>query len=533
MAEGGLRLTALILAGGCELLTAMACAQTWRLEPSAKVEETLTDNVNLGPSDVAKGDLVTEIVPGLTLNEKGGRSSLTGTIRVPVLIYARTGGENNRVLPEASLTGRIEAIEKLFFIEGAASVQQTYFTPFGPQSVSLANATANRYRADSYRLTPYIKGPPSREITYELRDDNIWTHLSGAPAGTNDSFTNRLTGNVTREPRPVGWAVEIERTSDKFVGQPALVTQLVRGRVPVRVNPELRVSASGGYEDNRYTFTEPHGAIYGAGAEWRPTPRATVKGEWEHRFFGSSYKFNFDNRTPRSTWNVSASRNLTSYPQQLATLPAGGDVTATLNQLFLSRIPDPAERQLTIDEIINSAGLPALLTSPITLYSQQVYLQELESATAGILGTRNRLLLTAFRTRTEPITGSGTSVPTALAAQNNNTQTGANVVWNHTLTPVSTLSVDAAITKTVANAPFEGSTTRRSVVAGLVSRLSPGLTAQIGARYQISHSDVTNSYHEAAIFAALSYVCCAPSSRAVSGTRSSLPATEEKPASPY
>ena len=522
-----------MLAGGCALFTATVCAQTWHFQPSAAVKETLTDNVDLEPSDRATGDLVTEITPGFTVNEKGARTSLSGSVRVPILLYDKTGGRNNKVLPEGNLTGRIEALEKLFFIEGAASAQQTFFTPFGAQPVSLANATANRFRADSYRLSPYIKSPTSREIQYELRDDNIWTHLSGAPGGRNDSFTNKLTGHVSREPKPVGWALEVERTSDKFTDQPALVTQLARLRVPVQVDPEVRVSASGGYEDNRYTFTSPHGAIYGVGGEWRPAPRTTLKGDWEHRFFGSSYQFSFDNRTPLSTWNLSASRNLTTYPQQLAALPAGGDVAATLNQLFLSRIPDPAERQLIIDQLISSAGLPASLSSPITLFAQQVYLQELARATVGILGIRNHLLLTAYRTRTEPITGAGTPLPPTLVAQNNNTQTGANVIWDHTLTPLVTFSVNAAIAKTVANAGLEGSTRQRSVIAELIGQLSPSLTVHAGMRYQIFHSDLSDSYREAAIFAGLSYICCAPSSRAATRRQSSSPVTEKQPEPSY
>jgi|SRR5690349_95729 len=522
-----------MLAGGCAFVTATTCAQTWHFQPSAGVRETLTDNVNLEPSDRARSDLVTELIPGFTVNEKGARTSFSGSVRVPILLYARTGGENNKVLPEANLRGTIEALEKFFYIEGAASAQQTFFTPFGAQPVSLANATANRFRADSYRLTPYIKSPTSREIQYELRDDNIWTHLSGAPGGANDSFTNKLTGHVSREPKPVGWALEFERTSDKFTDQPALVTQLARLRVPVQVDPEIRVSASGGYEDNRYTFTSPHGTIYGVGGEWRPAPRTTLKGDWEHRFFGSSYDFSFDNRTALSTWNVKASRNLTTYPQQLASLPAGGDVAATLNQLLLSRIPDPAERQLVIDQLISSAGLPASLSSPITLFAQQVYLQQLARATLGILGLRNHVLLTAYRTRTEPITGAGTPLPPTLAAQNNNTQSGANIVWDHALTPVATLSVNAAIAKTIANAPFEGSTTQRSVIAEFIGQLSPALTVQAGVRYQILHSDLANPYHEAAIFAGLSYICCAPSSRGAIGRPSSSPATEKQPESSY
>lgn len=513
-----------MLAGGCALLTATACAQTWHFQASAGIRETLTDNVNLEPSDFAHSDLVSELIPGFTVNEKGARSDFSGSVRVPILFYVRTGAKNNKVLPEANLRGRIEAVENLFFVEGAASVQQTFFTPFGAQPVSLVNATSNRVRTESYRVTPYLKSPVKRELHYELRDDNIWTRLGSAPSGANDSYTNHLTGNITRDPTPVGWAVEIDRNEDKFVGQRPLITQLARGRLPVQIDPEVRVSATAGYEENRYTFNEPHGVIYGASAEWLPAPRTTLRAKWEHRFFGASYDFSFDDRTPRSTWNFKASRNLTSYPQQLASLPASGDVASTLNQLFLSRIPDPTERQTIVDQIINSAGLPTVLSGPITLFAQQVYLQQDARANVGILGARNHLLFTAYRTRIEPITGSGTPLPPELIAQNNNTQTGGNVVWDHTMTPTTTLSVNAAIARTVANAGLEGTTTQRSVIAEFISQLSPALTAHLGMRYQIFHSDLASSYHEAAIFAGLSYVCCSASSRAVT-TRGSSAAT--------
>jgi uncharacterized protein (PEP-CTERM system associated) len=440
------------------------------------------------------------------VNEKGARASLTGDLEVPILLYARTGGQNNAVLPQGSLTGRVEALEKFLYVEGAASVQQTYFNPFGAQPVSVATATANRYQAQSYRASPYIKGEEKGEVKYEFRDDNIWTDLNNTPAAVTRAYTNKLLGKLSHDPTPLGWSAEYDRTSDKFGDQRALVSELGRLRVPAQLDPLLQVSASGGYEDNRYTFSNPRGPIYGAGAEWRASQTMTVKGNWEHRFFGSSYDFSFDDRTPLSTWSVKASRNITSYPQQLAALPTGGDVQSILNQLLLSQIPDQAARQSAINQIISGAGLPAFLSSPLTLYAEQIYLQELESATAGILGARNNLLFTIFRARTEAITGAGTPLPPSLAALTDNTQRGGNVVWDHYLTPVVSFNVNVQYTQTSANAPFTGNTKQGSIVGALVSQLSPKLIAEAGVRYQILRSDVAIGYREASLFAGVLYL---------------------------
>ena len=511
---------------GCALLSANACAESWRIQPSILLEEVLTDNVNLAPSGSAKGDLVTQLTPALRINETGPRSSFAGFVEAPILIYARTGSDNNRIFPEASLLGNVEAVEKFFYVEGAAVVRQEFLSPFGAQPVGFANATGNRLRTDSYRLSPYIQSPGGGDITYVLRDDNLWTHLSGGGSPSlGDSYTNHLIGNISRRPVPVGWEVEIDRTAEKFYGsdQAPLVTQLVRARIPFQADPTLRIWAQGGYEDNDYAFTSPKGAIYGGGAEWHYSARTKVKGEWEHRFFGSSYLLSIDERTGLATFHALASRNITSYPQQLAALPAGGDVQSILDQLLLSRIPDPTQRQTAIDDLISSGGLPPTLNSPVVLYAQQFYLQELANATLGLLGARNRVFFNVFRSRTQAIAGAGNPIPPVLGG-NDHTQTGANVVLAHTLAPTLALNTSVQWVKTAANEPFTGDTRQWALLASLVSRLSPNLNAHVGVRYQSLSSDVTNSYREAAIFVGLSYICCGGSSSRRGGP--SQPSTE-------
>jgi uncharacterized protein (PEP-CTERM system associated) len=94
-------------------------------------------------------------------------------------------------------------------------------------------------------------------------------------------------------------------------------------------------------------------------------------------------------------------------PQQLASLPAGGDVSSLLNTLFLTTIPDPTQRQQTVDQFIRDRGLPSVLSGALTLYSQQTLLEESQTASVGRLGTRNTVILTIYNVRTQPISASG------------------------------------------------------------------------------------------------------------------------------
>jgi len=495
-----------VLGGIIAQASVAAFAQTWHLEPSVAVQETLTNNVNLSPSGSAQGDLVTQVTPQLTINEKGARTSLVGAVAVPMLVYVKTGAENNQIYPSVNLLGNVEGIEKFFFVEGAVNVGQQYFTPFGAQPQGLANATQNRYTSANYRISPYIQGMTPDNYKYEIRNNNSWINLSGAPISTSNSYTDEWKGRVSSPLVPFGWALDYDWTNVKLKDQNPTITQLARGTLRYQADAQLRFDVDGGYEDNQYPFIDYRGPIYGVGVQWNPTERTNVVGNWEHRFFGSSYLFTFDHRTPLSAITVQASRNTTSYPQQYLSVPATGNVPLLLDFLLLSRIPDPAARLAAINQILQNSGLPASLTGPVNLYTQQTYLLDSASVTYGILGARNNVLLTGFYSKTQPITGAGAPLPGFFSQGNNNTQTGASVAWTHNITSMVTLNAIATYTHTVANAPLVGTTNQGYILVGLTAPISAKTTLSAGARYQVARSNVVGDYNEAAIIAGLTYV---------------------------
>ncbi|HSU43766.1 MAG TPA: TIGR03016 family PEP-CTERM system-associated outer membrane protein [Casimicrobiaceae bacterium] len=476
-------------------------APGWHIVPQLDSELDFTDNVDLAPSGARRSDFVLELTPGLLIHEKSAHSSLAGTISAPILLYARTGGENNNVRPEVSLVGNAELVERLFYVDASAHVSQQYLSPFGAHPQNLTNATSNRYTAQSYRVSPYLKGDGANDIHYELRDNNTWSNASDVSAATSSAYTNQILGNVTRDPRPLGWALDFDRTDTRFSSQNALRSQLERARALWLPDPQLELSASAGYEDNDYGLFGSSGVIYGAGFKWRPTSRSNMDATWEHRFFGSSYHVLVDHRTPLSVWSFLASRDITTYPQQLASLAAGVDVDALLNGLFASRVADPTQRQTLIDQLIRDRGLPTALSGPLALFSEQVTLQETLQTTAGLLGARNSIFVTAYRTRTEPVTGqAAASAIDLLALQNDNTQTGTNVVWSYKLTPLYTLATSGDWSRSVPNADTGLRSTQITFRIVLSAPLSPLTTVYTGARHQRLISDVQQSYRETAVY---------------------------------
>ena len=483
---------------------APAAAQTWTFGSAISARETVTNNVALQPSDQRRTDWITELTPSLRLSEKGARTTFDGTVSVPVILYAKNGG-NNTAFPSANLLGDVKLIGDIFHVDGQVSIAQQYFNPFGAQPLGFDNITQNRIQTATYRISPYVRGITPGRISYELRNNNVWSYVSNAPLATSNFRYTEWTGKAADTEQKYGWQAEADYTDIDYYNADKVRTGLARVIGIYAADPQLRLSARGGYEENHFPQEDLRNAIYGAGFDWAPTPRGKISGYWEHRYFGSAYLFSLENRRALSVWSVRASRDVTTYPQALARLPAGGDVSALLNQIFLSTIPDPAARQQTVDQFILDHGLPPTLTSALSLYSQQTLLQQSQSTTVGLLGARNTVLLTLFNTRTEPIVASGNPLSGILANGTSNRQTGASLLWSHKITPA--LVVDATLDRfrTVGIGSVEARSDQTAARIVVSTPIAPRTNVFAGARYQTFNSDVAVDYNETAAFVGLTH----------------------------
>jgi uncharacterized protein (PEP-CTERM system associated) len=483
-------------------------AQTWKITPAIAWESTWTDNVNLEPSSLKRSDWINQITPSVQFTWASAHTRAAGSIGLPVLLYARQT-ESSEVQPQVVVAGTWEAIERFFFIDASINVSQQFLSPFGATPNNLGNITNNRYTAQDYTISPYIRGRTGDGIEYELRDTNTWSNASQIQVeGVGQTgFTNEIRGFVGRTARPTGWSLEYDRTEVKFTSQDSEITEIARARALYGPDPTLQVSLIGGYENNRFAFTEEKGAVYGAGISWHPSERTQLDATLEHRFFGAGYNVVFNHRWPLSAFTISASRDTTSYPQQLANLPSGANVSQLLNSIFSSRIPNAAERQGVVDDIIRNRALPGTLSTPVVLFTEQITLLEQFSATYAILGARNGIFFTAFRSKDEPIGNRGDFVPPSVLEDinRNNTQIGANIAWNHQLTPTLTLGTNANWARTTSNETTSIKTRDFSVNGVLSAALTALTTAYGGVRYQEQNPNTGPGYTEFAVFVGLTH----------------------------
>jgi uncharacterized protein (PEP-CTERM system associated) len=478
-----------------------------RLVPSIAGQITFTDNVELQSDSERQSDVIFELRPALGIEYNAPRLKLNGTLAASIFLYAETGERNNQAVPEVDLQGEAEVVKDFFFIEATANVRQTFINPFGAQPISPANVTDNQTTAQTYRVSPYIQGEIGSNVRYLVRDDNIWTTLSETQeAQAGDAYSNLFRATIDRVPTPLGWGFDVERNDYQFEDRSRTQRrELARARGSYSPGPQLFLFMSAGYEKSRLPLADTEDSIYGVGFRWLPNERTELAAQWEHRFFGDSYLVDFNYRGPLSVWSVHASRNITTYPEQVAFLIPGISVFALLNAQLTNRIADPLARARFVQEFMQNRGLPAVVADPLSLFVQTTYIQEDARVSYGIIGVRNSIVFNIYRTKAEPVGGEAAAIPPVLGGFNNNTQVGGGIAWSNSLTPATNLLVTADTNRTEANPPFSGRTDQWSVRAQLTRPISPRTTGFVGLRYQDFTSDFQNDYREFAAFVGASY----------------------------
>lgn len=473
----------LVLAGA----TAAQGAQ-WTPELSVSVTETYTDNAQLEADSRARSDFITELSPRISIRGSAARFNGFLSYSPQLILFARDSSES-RIDNRLNALGTLEAIDNFFFIEGRGNVSQEFQSPFGPRPGDSVNATDNRAETYVFGISPYVRGVTPSGINYLARYDADWSN-SEASLG---SFRQAGSVRVSSPVRILGWSADYTHTDIKFENQPSQTSDLGRALLLYAVTPELQLNARGGYEQNDFGFSDRDGAIYGGGLDWRPSPRTTVAGFWEHRFFGTSFDARVEHRTRLTAWRLGASRIETTTPQQLFGT-AVTDVAAALDPIFAAAIPDPVQRQAVIAQFLRQNGLPAFIGSQTRLITQQVFIRERFDASAAVRGVRNTVVLTVFRDENTPLTASGALPAAAFLFDSPIRQTGGALSYSLRVTPIS--SVNATYTKirsdeegTFNQAARKSNEDRIEVTYS--TQLAPKTSGFVGLRYRRFDSDAS------------------------------------------
>jgi len=469
---------------------------------------TATDNSTLG-TGVPQNDLILEVTPRMFIHEQGSRFRLDGTASFTAYGFLE-GTQQNRVLPEADLLARLEAVERTLYVDAALRALQTSVDPYTPL---VAGTTANVTTVTIARVSPFIEQPVSDHSRYHIGADLTKTRESDSEAqSSRNGFYGFYRAWYERDPTPVGVRVEAQRERSTYDDATLVPSIIDTGRVIVdyAFNPEISAGLRGGVERNQFPGVfgndDSWHSIYGGQFVWRPTERTYIGGYREKRFFGPAWELQITHRMRQFAINLRTSKTTQSVQQALFELPATDNVAALLNQVFATLEPNPAARAALVNNFLQSRGLPARTQSPIIIHSQGLSLVDGQSVNLIWSGVRNSVVVGFYKTKSNDLVGDNPLV--ANSALTNNEQRAGSVAFSHSLTRLTYLTLaytDMHIKALLGGAFVADESTQRETRLQLNTRLAPRTFARAGVRYNKLTSNVVIPGHETLVYAGLDH----------------------------
>lgn len=472
------------------------------IKPRLGVSQTFTDNLRLNDSgkDAA---LITTVSPGISIVKNSG--SLRGSLDYSLngITYLKTS-YGTRVQNSLSANGQAEIVPRTLYVDAQANIGQQSTSAFGVQSAptlgSQGSVSAldnpNSRETGTLTVSPLLRGQLGGLANVDLRGNFAMTEARGSAVG--DSHASGGTLRVSQlTPGILSWY--LQATTQKV--RPKTAQSNRNSSAVVGLNyepdPDWTFSANVGQERNDYRSrlgTSENGLTGGLTAQWTPTPRTRVSGDYQRHSYGNSHGLTFEHRMRNSVWRLADTRTVT-----LGNSGAAGGIRTNYDLyslLFASLEPDPVKRDALVRAALLSLGLapdaPAavgfLSTGPSQLRNQLLSFT-LQGVRANITANVSR----SVTTRLGSGLNQGDLASNALIEQRSYSLSGS-----YQLSPVSGLSLTASRQESIGDAA-----TRRTQLTSLFAnwnvRLGGRLSAQLGARH--SRFEGTTPYTENAAYA--------------------------------
>lgn len=479
------------------LLVCPAKAAQWVIVPTLSVVETYTDNLSLTP--VKQSDWVTQVIPGISIAATGARLKFNATYAPEAIYYARAT-QNNDVFQRGNALGTAELAKKLLFVDAGTRVDQYNVSLQGPLTTTNVNTTGNRSTVTTYFVGPYLQ----RDFGSDFRAEARITYSvvrSDDTASLDNSVSNRINLRLASGPayKLLTWDLAYSKESIDYETRGDTDIEVSNLNVRRLITPTVGVLARGGYEYYKSgIIPATEGPSWSAGLEWVPSPRTRLAATAGQRFYGNTYALDFRHRTRLTTWSAGYSENITTSRSEFF-IPATTSTAGYVDTLFSQRFPDPVARQKAVEDFIARTGLPPSLSEPINVFTTQLFLEKRWSASTGMLGVSNVLIVNVFKQNREGVAGD-LVLPTA---PNASIQTGTSLLWNWRMTAQNALNLGAAYTRN--ETPITGEIAYFTYVGlGLTRQFQPRLSGSLSYRLQQNDSNFNGSdYRENAVIATL------------------------------
>ncbi|RZI94084.1 MAG: TIGR03016 family PEP-CTERM system-associated outer membrane protein, partial [Rubrivivax sp.] len=355
------------------------------------------------------------------------------------ITYLKTS-HGSRVQNALTANARAELIPRTLSVDMQASIGQQSVSALGLQATptqDAALANPNRRETGMLTVSPLLHGQLGGLASLDLRGNFSMTEVRESAIGDSHGTGGSL--RITQLNAGVlGWYLQANTQRFRPKSAPSNSNSSATAGLNYRPNPDWLASVNVGRERNDYqgrSSDDQSGFTGGVSAEWTPTPRTRVNGNWQRHSYGNSHGLSFEHRMRNSVWRLSDSRSVT-----VGNTGSIGGVRTNydLFMLMFAAEPDPVRRDAMVRAALAAAGLSADAPAALGFLStgpSQVHNQTFSFLLQGVRSNVTATISRAVTTRLGSGLNQGDLASNSLVEQRSYSLSGS-----YQLTPVSGVS---------------------------------------------------------------------------------------------
>ncbi len=304
------------------LLAPQAYAVNGQFTPYVSASALATDNINLAPNNSKQAGLVLTLSPGFRWASLGDPNAVYNiSYSLSDVTRFTSSNTTNNLYHSLAANSHFSLVRNVLFLDASANVSQVYNNLLATGS-SVSNNNNNLVTIATYSVSPSAVQRIGGTAVATLRVTQSGTY--SPDAGYGQSNQTAVQAGVASGPDfyRLSWNLNYSYTRATLQNAPTLsqyssnaYLRTVSGTLGYLLTRHLQVNGTVGRDDNQYlSLTNTSGNFWSAGLAWRPSERTSISGSVGHRYFGRTYGFSLNQRTPLSSWTA-------SYTQSISTLP--------------------------------------------------------------------------------------------------------------------------------------------------------------------------------------------------------------------
>lgn len=301
------------------VLSSDAISGNWQFGTRAESSLSYIDNINLATEADAESSNVFELTPGFSLIGAGRRLQVNADYRLQSLFYSNNpdmgGGSDSKYFHRLSSSANSELIERLLFVDAAASVTQQSSSEIGRGTVDNFSLTDDRGTVNKLSLSPYFLHQVGNGLKSELR--YRYDELHGDKEVVTNSTIQTValkmdSGNLAGRWQ---WSLNARTSEVDYKTQSDQTHYSTDVGISQHIFSRTVISLHGGTEKVKYrpsSVGETGGDYWMLGMDWRPGKRTSISLQAGERYYGESFSLSLQHKARRAKLGLEYTEDLTN-----------------------------------------------------------------------------------------------------------------------------------------------------------------------------------------------------------------------------